>query len=113
MLNMIFNLIKICVHAINQPHLTPFDLVWPVWPFWPSFAPEGSFCPRFSLFDPVWTRVTLFGIIWHHLAPFGPDWPHLALFGHSSILISRYFKVPIHQGVVLCFENCYLLLNTM
>ena len=28
-----------------------------------------------------------------------PARPHLALLGHSSILISRYFKVPIHQGV--------------
>ena len=43
--------------------------------------------------------MTLFGIIWHHLDPFGPDWPHLTLLGHSSILISRYVKVPICQGV--------------
>ena len=45
----------------------------------------------FDLFGAIWH-------FWHHLAPFGPAWPQLALIGHFSIFISRYFKVPIHQG---------------
>ena len=74
----------------------------PIWPCLACLALLAPFCPVgpfLASFYSVLPRLTLFGIIRHHLAPFGPDLPHLALLGHSSILISRYFKVPIRQGV--------------
>ena len=43
-----------------------------------------------------------FGLVWPFLATFGPVRPCLDPFDpvcHSSIFISRYFKVPIRQGV--------------
>ena len=86
-------------------HAAPFD------PFWPRLALLATFCPVrpcLASFGPVWPRLArliLFGIIWHHFDPFGLDWPHLALIDHSSILISRYFKVPIRQGE---WETCKL-----
>ena len=82
------------MHAKNQPHLTQFGLVWPLLVLLAPFGPVRpflSFFARFTPFDPVW----------HHLAQFGtirPSLAHLALLGHSSIFISKYFKVPIRQG---------------
>merc|ERR1711954_324810 len=94
-----FNLIKICVHAKNQPHMTPFGSVWAHLPFWAPFGSVGPFWPFLAPFDPVLHHLAPFGTIWHHLDLFGPAWPHLALLGHSSIFTSRYFNVPIRQGV--------------
>ena len=79
--------------------MTPFGLVWPRLALLATFGSVGPFWPFLAPFDPVWPRLTLFGTIWHHLALFDPAWPHLALLGHSSIFTSRYFKVPIRQGV--------------
>ena len=76
----------------------PFGLIWPRLA---RLALLAKFCPLrpfLASFFPVWPRLALFDSVWHHLAPFGPDWPHLALLGHSSIWISRYFKVPIRKG---------------
>ena len=78
--------------------MTPFGHVWPHLALLATFRSVGSFWPFLAPFDPVWPRLTLFGTIWHYLAPFGPAWPLLPLLGHSSIFISRYFKVPIRQG---------------
>ena len=86
------------MHACKKS--APFDPIWPRFARLATFGPERPFWPRFASFDPVWPRLTLLDIIWHHLALFGPDWPHLALLGHCSILISRYFKVPIRQGIL-------------
>ena len=80
-----------------------YDPIWPrLAPFGPlaTFGSVGPFWPFLAPFDPVWPCFTLFGTIWHHLALFDPAWPHLALLGHSSIFTSRYFKVPIRQGVL-------------
>ena len=78
----------------------PFD------PIWPHLAPLallttfGPVRPFLALFCPVWPHLAPFDSVWHHLAPFGPARSHVFLLGHSSILISRYFKVPIRQGVL-------------
>ena len=61
-----------------------------------------------ALFGPIWPRSTLFGTIWHNLTLFGPAWPHLALLGHSSIFISRYFKLRIRQGADLFCGSVYM-----
>ena len=79
--------------------MTPFGLVWPHLALLATFGSVGPFWPFLAPLDPVWPRLTLFGTIWHHLALFDPAWPHLVLLGHSSIFTSRYFKVPIRQGV--------------
>ena len=48
MLNMVFNLIKICVRAKNQPHLAPYDSVWH------HLAPFGPVWPRVVTISPAW-----------------------------------------------------------
>ena len=87
LVSMIFNLIKVCMHAKNQPHLTPFDLVCPVWPslarfgpVWPCLAPFGPIWPRLTIFGSVKPHLDQFGIIWPHLTKFCPIWTHLAPF---------------------------------
>ena len=85
----------------------PFGPVSPFGPTWPHLAVFGPIWPRLTPFDPIWPSLTLFVTIWHHFALFGPALPHLALLGHSSILISRYFKVPIRQGApALKYSSC-------
>ena len=79
----------------------PFDPIWPRLACLALLATFGPVRPFLTSFCPVWPHLALFDSVWHHwhhLAPFGPDWPYLALLGHSSISISRYFKVPICQG---------------
>ena len=76
----------------------PFDPIWPRLArlaLLAPFCPVGPFLASFCL---VWPRFAPFDSFGHHLAPFGPDWTNLAMIEHSSILISRYFKVPIREG---------------
>ena len=88
----------------------PYDPIWPrlaPLALLARFGPIRHFLAIFAPFDPIWPRLTLFGTIWHHLVLFDPAWPHLALLGHSSILISRYFKVPIRQGATEIALDCW------
>ena len=81
-------------------------------PIWPRLAPIGLFGHYWlykALCGAIWPRLAQFDPVWHHLAMFGPAWPHLALLGHSSIFISKFFKLRIRQGDSK-FHNVILLL---
>ena len=77
----------------NQPHMTPFGLIWPRLALLATFGSVGPFWPFLAPFDPVWPRLTLFGTIWHHLAPFGPVWPRLAPLSPAWPLFNFHLKV--------------------
>ena len=89
---------KLCLHTKSHPKLTPFSPVCPIWPRLPHLAPFNPVWPHLLPFAPVWSHLALFAPVCSCLVPFGPIWPCLALLGQFLISISRYIKVPIHQG---------------